>query len=112
MAEAKQEYLFFFCRAPRDESDQMRMFFRDLAERSGQGFYDETPTEEGWFQGPEWDALHNSRVLVCMYSPAFFESKRCQRAIELFSNRGEGSSRRILPLVWMPSPETSPPVAA
>jgi len=116
--------LFSFTRANNDEF--LKQFLADLSEAvrlkkglpqgEAVGFFDQQDLE----LGQEWDpaladALQNSRTLVCLYSPAYFNSEYCGREWQVFDLRsdlyvaekqaGEGliseAPSAIKPVVWI-----------
>jgi FxsC-like protein len=129
------EFFFSYTRANNDEF--LRRFFADLSEavrlKKGLpqddtvGFFDQQDLE----LGQEWDptlasALQNSRVLVCLYSPAYFKSEYCGKEWQVFGLRSNSymaneHARRgvnieappvIKPVVWIPlRPEMKLPSA-
>src|SRR5882762_7109599 len=81
--------------APKDK-DYVKQFYedlnRDLLQKKPQpgtaGFFD----DKGIQQGTAWvpvlnQALATCRVLICMYSPAYFQSDYCGKEWEVFSSR-------------------------
>jgi FxsC-like protein len=77
------------------------------------GFFD----RKGLQQGSNWptalvDALSTCRVLICVYSPAFFESDYCGREWQIFNSRFSQASKDsvaeaqkpllILPVLFRP----------
>jgi FxsC-like protein len=122
-------YEFFLSYTRSNYSDYLQRFFDDLSQavrdtrglprNAVVGFFDQNEIE----LGAEWDetirkALMTSRVMVGVYSPAYFKSSYCGREWQAFHHRREhwsaqdggketdgGLARIIRPLVWMP-PET------
>lgn len=114
-------YDFFFSYRRADFGAPMREFFTDLGEEvrklRGQdknenpAFFDQESIETG----DNWDAallaaLRQSRVLVPLYSPAYFKSEYCGKEWQLFQLRREAHALRhggveppvIRPVVWIP----------
>lgn len=114
------DYWFFLSHARRDAlgEEYVRRFFDDLARRVGQiaGLPSDMPNQSigfGDFSGLEpgdrWpdrltEALQASRTLVCLYSPAYFNSDYCGRELRVFLDRVDAvpGSRPsvILPVLW------------
>jgi TIR domain-containing protein len=79
------------------------------------GFFDGLSLQ----QGSDWpvalvEALSSCRVLICMYSPAFFDSEYCGREWQIFNSRFPAEGPRpplILPVLLSPPEElaTIPP---
>lgn len=121
------DYDFFLSYTRADDDPYLQRFFKELSEevriRLGHplgtrvGFFDQSDIE----LGSQWkeeivDALLNSKVLVCLYSPAYFKSPYCGREWQLFHLRraryleaqraaGEVNARLppvIKPVIWIP----------
>jgi FxsC-like protein len=113
--------------APEGE-DYIKTFFedlhRDLLQRKPQqgavGFFD----DKGIQHGNEWEpvlnqALATCRVLICIYSPAYFDSEFCGKEWQVFSDRlndyllghpkGSRKPPLILPVLFN-APEDLPPL--
>ena len=114
-------YDFFFSYRRADFGAPMREFFTDLGEEvrklrgldkhENPAFFDQESIETG----DNWDAallaaLQQSRVLVPLYSPAYFRSEYCGKEWQLFQLRREAHAARqggpqpavIRPVVWIP----------
>ena len=114
-------YDFFFSYRRADFGPVMRGFFTELGEEvrklRGQdkqedaAFFDQESIETG----DNWDtalldALLGSRVLVPLYSPAYFKSEYCGREWQLFQLRRKAYAEQhggveppvIRPVVWIP----------
>ncbi|MEY4806681.1 MAG: hypothetical protein RLZZ206_1070 [Cyanobacteriota bacterium] len=114
-------YDFFFSYRRADFGAPMREFFTDLGEevRKLRGldkdvnpaFFDQESIETG----DNWDAalqaaLQQSRVLVPLYSPAYFKSEYCGKEWQSFQFRREAYAAKhgcdqpavIRPVVWIP----------
>jgi hypothetical protein len=95
-------YVFFFSYARTNRDEYLIRFYKDLSRQVEQrlgltkeeleqkqiGFLDERDLE----LGSEWEpdlieALQNSSVLVCAYSPSYFVSEYCGREWHLFQMR-------------------------
>ena len=114
-------YELFFSYRRADFGAPMREFFTDLAEEvrklRGQDKH-ETPAffdQESIETGDNWDtglldALQQSRVLVPLYSPAYFKSEYCGKEWWSFQLRREAYAQQhggvepavIKPVVWIP----------
>jgi FxsC-like protein len=92
-------FFLSYARLDRDQDpfESIRKFYADLDReirlkkviRDGSaGFYDGTGIEQG-DQWPEalGGALNACRVLVCMYSPAYFDSEYCGKELAVFNSR-------------------------
>lgn len=130
-------YEFFLSYTRADDDPYLQRFFKELSEevriRLGRpldtrvGFFDQSDIE----LGQQWkeevvDALLNSKVLVCLYSPAYFQSPYCGREWQLFHLRrtryleaqraaGEVDARIppvIKPVIWIPPVVDTDPVSA
>lgn len=120
-------YEFFLSYTRANNDDYLHQFFQDLSneicDRLGRpkgtevGFFDQNDLE----LGDDWDpklvnALMSSKVLVCTYSPAYFNSPYCGKEWNLFHLRrckyleakqvaGEAQARLppvIKPVLWIP----------
>jgi len=120
-------YEFFLSYARANNDEFLRQFFADLSEAvrlkkgfpqgKAVGFFD----QQGLELGLDWDptlaeALQNSRILVCLYSPAYFNSEYCGREWQVFNQRAElyATSKQspgglkpesppvIKPVIWIP----------
>lgn len=115
-------YDFFFSYRRADYGPIMREFFTDLGEdvrklrglnkEESPAFFDQEEIETG----DQWDlrllgALQQSKVLVPLYSPAYFKSEYCGREWNLFHlrrqrwgqmNPGPNLPAVIRPVVWIP----------
>ncbi|GEM_PF-3682239 len=95
-------YIFFFSYSRTNHDEYLMRFYKDLQRRvelelalppdqraeTEYGFLDEQDLE----LGSDWDpklveALQNSSVLVCAYSPSYFVSEYCSREWHLFQMR-------------------------
>jgi FxsC-like protein len=120
-------YYFFFSYKRVVDTAYLQKFFEDLsaelraklelADDAEVGFFD----QKGIELGEEWeptiaDALQESKVLVCAYSPRYFESEYCGKEWQVFQLRreehqrlrqaaGEPNARLaavIKPVLWLP----------
>jgi hypothetical protein len=127
-------YEFFFSYKRVGKTAYQRKFFddlsdelRDLLEFSKEvpvGFFDQSGIEAG----EEWEpalakALQESKVMVCVYSPKYFESEYCGKEWQVFNmrrheyqrlRRAVGENDPPLPLVikpvlWLPLPDNLDP---
>ncbi len=92
-------YEFFFSYARANNDTFLLRFFNDLSQkvRDLRGLKKEAPV--GFFdqqieRGEEWDmkvalALRESKVMVCIYSPAYFLSEECGKEWQVFQMRRE-----------------------
>jgi FxsC-like protein len=124
-----QRFLFYLGYSRRDDIEMIEKFFSDfsneirmrlgLSQSEGVGFLDNNAIETG----DHWDvalaqALENSRVLVALYSPAYFKSDHCGKEFQYFSDRMMAAGRtnvgvtNILPIIWIPVPRRALPEAA
>lgn len=94
-------YEFFLSYARANDSPYLRQFFDDLSKELRDqlelnnknhpvGFFDQSDIE----LGDEWEqtirtALQESRVMVCVYSPKYFESTYCGKEWRFFQMRRE-----------------------
>lgn len=120
-------YIFFFSYKRVVDGPYLETFFKDLSEElSGQlqldvndeiGFLDQKGIELGDAWEPTIaDALQQSKVLVCAYSPRYFESEYCGKEWRVFQMRRElhQQSKKlagdqnaqlpavIIPVLWQP----------
>src|SRR6185295_2004729 len=121
-------YEFFLSYTRANNDDYLRQFFKDLSEEICERLGYPKGTEVGFFDqdggielGDEWDptivaALLSSKVLVAVYSPAYFNSRYCGKEWNLFHRRclkylnarqaaGDAESRLppvIKPVLWLP----------
>lgn len=119
-------YIFFFSYA-RDNRDQYLLrFYKDLERRvavhSGLTSEEKEETQIAFLDesnlelGGEWDpelveALQNSAVLICAYSPSYFVSEYCSREWHVFQMRRRSWPRflageaplppAIKPVIWV-----------
>jgi FxsC-like protein len=119
-------YIFFFSYKRVVDGPYLQTFFDDLSEElSGQlqldvdeeiGFLD----QKGIELGDAWEptiaqALQGSKVLVCAYSPRYFESEYCGKEWQVFQMRRELHRQKqlagdpeaqlppvIVPVLWQP----------
>jgi FxsC-like protein len=128
-------YHFFFSYKRVSKTAYQRKFFddlsdelRDLLEISNKdepvGFFDQSGIEPG----EEWEsvlenALQESKVMVCMYSPKYFESEYCGKEWQVFNMRRQEYQRQrsaagemnpplpvvIRPVLWLPLPDDLDP---
>jgi esterase/lipase superfamily enzyme/MinD-like ATPase involved in chromosome partitioning or flagellar assembly len=116
------EFLFYISYARSDLDESLERFFTDLAGRV-RVLGDMAPTAIPGFvdldiaPGTDWHqelerALHVSRVLVPIYSPAYFASESAGREFQAFLMRAVDASRQtdILPVIWV-QPTQLPPNA-
>jgi hypothetical protein len=81
------------------------------------GFVDRTDLQPG----QEWpdelaEALRTAHALVCLYSPAYFQSEYCGKEMQVFLERrrkyievnGGKKPANIIPVVWQPVPYRIP----
>ena len=129
------DYWFFLSHARRDAlgEEYVPRFFEDLARRVGQlaavptnvpnaqiGFADFGGLEPGQRWPSELsEALQSSRTLVCLYSPAYFQSDYCGRELRVFLDRvasqPHGAPPSIIPVLWEGAdrlPDLPPDVAS
>lgn len=118
------DYWFFLSYARRDSKGEryLRKFYTDLALRVSKiaglpsqareneiAFFD----EQGVEPGDEWDSkiaegLQTSRVFLCLYSRAYFNSHYCGQEFQAFQDRvkayvikpGSEPFRPMLPVLW------------
>ena len=123
------QFLFYLGYSRNDDIELIEKFFSDfsnevrmrlgLSQSEGVGFLD----NKGIEIGEQWDvalaqALENSRVLVALYSPAYFKSEHCGKEFQYFSDRMMAAGRtnvgvtNILPIIWIPVPRGTLPEAA
>jgi FxsC-like protein len=129
------DHYFFFSYARGSYDDYLQKFFDELSDRVRQrlglprgtpvGFLDKEDLELGSEWGPALArALQSTRVLVSLYSPAYFNSEFCGREWEFFRRRAELYAERarergvadaapppvIKPVIWLPlRPGHQPP---
>jgi hypothetical protein len=112
------EFLFYISYARADLDESLERFFTDLTREvravtggATRGFVDlDIAAGTDWQQQLE-QAIQVSRVLVPIYSPAYFGSESAGREFQAFlSRRTATSSAAILPVVWVQPPHL--PVAA
>jgi FxsC-like protein len=114
-------YDFFFSYRRADFGAPMREFFTDLAEdvrklrglnkNENMAFFDQEEIETGdnW-DAALLDALQQSRVIVPLYSPAYFKSEYCGKEWQNFHLRRQAYAEQhggveppvIKPVVWIP----------
>jgi FxsC-like protein len=115
-------YQIFFSYRRADYGPPMQSFFERLSEAvrmrlgldrdAAPAFFD----QEGIETGDNWDdalagALRQSRVLIPLYSPAYFKSEYCGKEWQCFQLRreahaaqhGGGEPPAIMPVVWIPN---------
>lgn len=114
-------YDFFFSYRRADFGAQMREFFSDLSEEvrklRGLDKYDNIAffDQENIETGDNWDAallnaLQQSKVLVPLYSPAYFKSEYCGKEWQSFHLRRQAHAQQhsgaepavIRPVIWIP----------
>ncbi|HWR80179.1 MAG TPA: toll/interleukin-1 receptor domain-containing protein, partial [Pseudomonas sp.] len=114
-------YDFFFSYRRADFGAQMREFFTDLSEEvrklRGLDKYDNIAffDQENIETGDNWDAallnaLQQSKVLVPLYSPAYFKSEYCGKEWQSFHLRRQAHAQQhggaepavIRPVIWIP----------
>jgi len=126
---------FFFSYARGSYDSYLKKFFDELSDRVRQlvglprgaqvGFLDQQDLELGEAWGPALtQALQRTRVMVSVYSPAYFNSEYCGREWEFFRRRAEryaelararGAQEAapppvIKPVIWLPlRPGNNPP---
>ena len=120
---AGQEYLFYLSYARTDLDESLERFFDDLR-HTVQKLTGRPASEAVGFvdldlaPGVEWekalsDALQRSRVLVPIYSPAYFESQYTGREFQHFLLRAhDDAPNGILPVWWSTPGGTVPEAAA
>jgi TIR domain len=107
-----REFLFYLSYAHRDFDPSLEKFFDDLRREvellTGEaaiGFMDRQSIrlEHDWAEETA-NALRNSRVLVALYSPAYFRSEFCGKEWTAFLSGRRDSSEPsgILPVLWSP----------
>lgn len=126
-----KDYWFFLSYAKRDARSNVdvdgvtfvKRLFEDLANQAAGflakptetrpeevGFFDEPGIEAGGSAYAEMtDALAASRVMVCLFSPAYFQREFCGKEVEYFRQRqaawvnaygAAGQPKVIVPLYW------------
>jgi FxsC-like protein len=119
------DYYYFMSYARRDGSDgYVRKFWDDLSNQIARveglpsnlkpkdiGFFDRA----GIIEGKPWpptliEALQKSKVLVCLYSPSYFNSVACGKEFKVFQSRLAAQSSTsfqetdtpplIIPILW------------
>jgi FxsC-like protein len=125
------KFLFYLSYSRANSDPYLKRFYDDLASelRRRLGYGSETV---GFFvpkeieSGNQWsspliEALQESQVLVALYSPAYFKSSHCGKEFQIFLERrrtaasiqpGSESRPAILPILWIPLRESTPPAAA
>jgi FxsC-like protein len=124
-------FFLSYARFDRDDDPHncIRRFYEDLDTRvrlktvtkeAHSGFYDGTSIQ----QGDEWplalvEALGNCRIMICMYSPAYFASEYCGRESGVFDQRlvdhakasktVSGKAPLIKPVMLDPPQDLKPP---
>jgi FxsC-like protein len=117
-------FWFFLSYAREDDSDKLlTKFFNELSleisllagTSDAVGFQDSAniPTGANWSQEIR-RALISSRVLVCLFSPTYFNRDFCGKELQVFLDRLELYKqshppsavlpRAILPVIWIPQP--------
>lgn len=119
------QYLFFFSYASKNRDSYLMQFFEDLYRyvdlsmplpANGEtkvAFIDQRDIESGTEWNPALlEALQNSRMLVCAYSPHYFESDMCSREWHVFRLRHKSYRQNhpnydaepiaIKPVMWFP----------
>jgi FxsC-like protein len=130
-------YYFFLSYAHDNNSPYLQEFFQDLSKDIREKKRLQGPTEEvGFFDqrdlelGSEWDptlrdALQESKVLVSVYTPPYFQSENCGREWQVFqmrreqfvkeaTERGDQKPRLppvIKPVLWIPLRDDLPEIA-
>lgn len=127
-------YEFFLSYARANYNEYLKKFFKELSIAIRDRLPARDGSEVGFFDqhlelGEEWDsaiahALQTSKVMVCLYSPAYFSSDYCGREWHVFhqrrllhaaDKRSTGSSSlspTIKPVIWIPLPPELPEVVA
>jgi FxsC-like protein len=124
---------FFFSYKRVSETAYQRKFFEDLSNEVRALRELDKKVQVGFFDqridpGEEWEprlaeALQDSRVLVCAYSPRYFESEYCGKEWQVFRMRRDLYVRQrqaqgqaaavpptfIRPVLWLPLPENLDP---
>jgi FxsC-like protein len=115
------EYYFFLSYARANDNGYLKQFYKDLSQyirdKEGLGkdaivgFFDQKKLQLGdqWREGLV-DALQSSRSMVCLYSPAYFNSEYCGKEWQAFKKRRASVSPLppvIKPVIWIP-PSTFP----
>src|SRR5512132_1470655 len=93
-------YEFFFSYTRGNNDAYLRQFFKDLSEevRIRKGLPKDKDTPVGFFDqqeielGATWDqtiidALQESKVMVSIYSPGYFQSQYCGKEWDVFMQR-------------------------
>jgi hypothetical protein len=111
---AGQEYLFYVSYARSDLDEYLERFIDDLMQevrkltgaRSSEavGFVDlDIPTGTDWVQHLA-QTLQRSRVLIPIFSPAYFTKEQAGKEFQYFLNRSEAAGQKqtgILPVIWV-----------
>jgi len=116
------EFWFYLSYAGRDLDDSVVRFYKDLSAEVrrfrglGDGIVGCLPRRSPTTSPDDFDrierALLNSRVLVPLYSPAYFKSEQCARELNFFSLLSEvqldesgspNEGMRVLPVNWINS---------
>jgi hypothetical protein len=124
---------FFFSYKRVSETAYQRKFFEDLSNEVRALRELDKKVQVGFFDqrinpGDEWEprlaeALQDSKVLVCAYSPKYFESEYCGKEWQVFRMRRDLHVRQrraqgqadavpptfIRPVLWLPLPENLDP---
>src|SRR4051794_32157495 len=109
---------FFFSYASNDSDDRLDRFFaevngrvRKLIGTKQDGFRDVNRIKAG----DQWDeklidALLDSRAMVCLFSPSYFNSGVCAQELQVFLDRRLEYKRKkgklpssIIPVLWQPT---------
>src|SRR5205809_4693945 len=113
------DYWFFLSYARVDFPSQVAKFYADLALEIGSlaALHGKSSKEIGFLDqngidlGRDWSetvraALQTSRVLVCLYSHAYFKSLYCGKEFEVFLER----HAPIMPVLWGPAENLPKPL--
>ena len=119
-ASGGSEFLFYISYARADLDESLERFFADLA-REVRALTGAAPSVAPGFvdldiaAGTDWQqqleqALHVSRVLVPIYSPAYFVSENAGREFQAFLGRVVDASEQtgILPVIWVQPAQLAP----
>ena len=123
-ASTAKEFLFYLSHSHIDDSELIEKFFSDFSHevrvRLGAspsqevGFLDSSSIMPGDdLSSLMITALENSRVLIALFSPAYFTSVHCGKEFQYFWERWKTSNVQrqgssIFPIVWIPTNETLP----
>jgi FxsC-like protein len=116
---------FFFSYARANLDDYLKKFYQDLSDKIREmlglnreeqvGFFDETIELGADWSAEIVSALQECPVMVCAYSPAYFNSPYCGKEWEFFRRRRAahpGAPPVIKPVIWVPLLRGKEPPAA